>query len=107
MLKGVLGAAVIIPLCFCNTRADAQTRCPDLTGDYDCGGCNALGIGNDQYIVSHAGDPGGHTTIRPDGSDPHLWIVVPGPGWEDGGFGRTSNDCKSINFGRSTWHRKE
>lgn len=91
----------------------AQTRCPDLNGDYDCpgnyGGCNALGIGHDEYIISHAGNPGGHTIMRPDASDVNLWLIVPAIGWEQGGYARTranGGTCDDLYFGPVTWHNK-
>jgi hypothetical protein len=76
--------------------AQAQAvRCPDLTGNYSCPGCDAISIAKNVYQISNGA---GHTTMVPVEDNVHGWVVLPGAGWA-GGPAVVSDDCKTIDFG--------
>jgi hypothetical protein len=86
---------------FVTPTAWAQ-RCSDLTGKYDCPGCEARRVANNGYILSNGA---GQTTAVPIQDNDSGWKVNPGPRWGAGTFD-TKDNCQTLDFGRGgLWHK--
>ncbi len=106
MLKKAIYVAIIL-LCGA-IQATAQVsadRC-DLSGRYDCNGCDARLVPGapDTYIVSDPG-VGGNTIMTPAKGVPDEWETQAKPPWPHW-IAKAIENCTGIDFGPGKWHLK-
>jgi hypothetical protein len=102
MFKTLIAAGALIIL-FGANDVWATERCQDLTGKYDCPGCEARLLSNDIYKLSNGC---GWTTAEPVQGNNRRWSVQPNSCWGSNAPDfYTKGNCKTLDFGGGgLWH---